>query len=215
MAEGRLHSIPTIRVGIHRHAAAQAAAVEEIPLSQRTSFHGSGAIAFSTKGEYGVRLMVQLGRRLGKGPASLAEIAAAESLPRAYLEQLVMSLRDAELVVSTRGAHGGYELSRPSDQIRMSDVLHALEGPIAPMICASDDPDHAFRLRSKRTVHREPDVASRPGLRFPAPSTGMTLADLVPARLVNIDPATQRRPEVAIQPPSPPPQTINLPSREP
>ena len=59
-------------------------------------FHGSGAVAFSTKGEYGVRLMVQLGRHFGQGPASLAEIAAEEELPRAYLEQLVVSLRDAE-----------------------------------------------------------------------------------------------------------------------
>ena len=112
-------------------------------MSQRNSFHGSGAIAFSTKGEYGVRLMVQLGRRAGAGPASLAEIAAAEDLPRAYLEQLVMSLRDAGLVISTRGAHGGYQLSRPPEAIRMSDVLQALEGPIAPMSCASDDPAHA------------------------------------------------------------------------
>ena len=59
--------------------------------------------------------MVQLGRRFGTGPASLAEIAADEDLPRAYLEQLVMSLRDAGLVASTRGAHGGYELARAPD----------------------------------------------------------------------------------------------------
>ena len=85
---------------------------EDPTLTTRASFHGSGAVAFSTKGEYGVRLMVQLGRRYGTGPASLAEIAADEDLPRAYLEQLVTSLRDAGLVVSTRGARGGYELAR-------------------------------------------------------------------------------------------------------
>src|SRR5437868_9659487 len=100
----------------------------------RPSFHGSGAVAFSTKGEYGVRLMVPLGRHYGTGPASLADVAAEEDLPRAYLEQLVMSLRDAGLVVSTRGAHGGYELSRKPAEIRMSEILRALEGPIAPMI---------------------------------------------------------------------------------
>ena len=108
----------------------------------RQSFHGSGAVSFSTKGEYGVRLMVQLGRHYGTGPASLAEIAAEEDLPRPYLEQLVMSLRDAGLVVSTRGAHGGYQLARPPEEIRMAEVLRALEGPIAPMICASEDPSH-------------------------------------------------------------------------
>src|SRR4029077_17465467 len=120
------------------------------PLTTRATFHGSGAVAFSTKGEYGVRLMVQLGRRYGTGPASRAEIAIDEDLPRAYLEQLVTSLRDAGLVVSTRGARGGYELSRKPDEIRMGEVLRALEGPIAPMSCASDEPDHLICDRSSR-----------------------------------------------------------------
>ncbi|HVA85748.1 MAG TPA: hypothetical protein VNF73_05420, partial [Candidatus Saccharimonadales bacterium] len=57
-----------------------------IPLTTRPSFHGTGVVSFSTKGEYGVRLMVQLGRHYGLGPASLAEIAQEEDLPRAYLE---------------------------------------------------------------------------------------------------------------------------------
>ena len=73
--------------------------------------------------------MVQLGRHHGTGPASLAEIAAVEDMPRAYLEQLAFVLRDAGLVVSTRGAHGGYELARPPEAIHMSEVLRALEGP--------------------------------------------------------------------------------------
>jgi len=79
-------------------------------LATRT-YHSTGAVSFSTKGEYGVRLMAQLARRFGTGPASLTDIADEEDLPRAYLEQLVISLRDADLVQSTRGAHGGYELT--------------------------------------------------------------------------------------------------------
>jgi Rrf2 family protein len=67
-------------------------------------------------------------------------MADHESLPRPYLEQLVVSLREAGLVVSTRGAHGGYELSRPPALIRMGEVVTALEGPVVPMICASQDP---------------------------------------------------------------------------
>jgi Rrf2 family protein len=151
------------------------------PLTTRPSFHGSGAVAFSTKGEYGVRLMVHLGRQHGLGPASLAEIAAAEDLPRAYLEQLAMGLRDAGLVVSTRGAHGGYELTRPPETIRMSEVLRALEGPIAPMICATDDPDHgtACDRNASCTVNflwvRVRDAIS-------GALESMTLADLVPLR---------------------------------
>jgi Rrf2 family cysteine metabolism transcriptional repressor len=87
--------------------------------------------------------MVELARHYGSGPISLSELAEHESLPRPYLEQLVVSLREARLVHSTRGAHGGYELSRPPGEIHMGEVIVALEGPIAPMICASDDPDHA------------------------------------------------------------------------
>jgi Rrf2 family cysteine metabolism transcriptional repressor len=152
----------------------------------RPSFHGSGAVAFSTKGEYGVRLMVQLGRHFGTGPASLAEIAAEEDLPRAYLEQLVMSLRDAGLVVSTRGAHGGYELAREPETIRMGEILRALEGPIAPMICATDDPEHATNCdRSARCTVNLLWVRVRDAIT--GALDGMTLAELVPQRIVTLD----------------------------
>ncbi len=109
----------------------------------RSIFPGTGAVHFSTRGEYGVRMMVELARHYGAGPISLAEMADHESLPRPYLEQLVVSLREAGLVHSTRGARGGYELSRNPNEIKMGEVLRALEGPIAPMVCASEDPSHA------------------------------------------------------------------------
>ena len=150
------------------------------PLSQRPTFHGSGAVAFSTKGEYGVRLMVQLARHHGRGPASLAEIAAAEDLPRAYLEQLAFVLRDAGLVTSTRGAHGGYELTRGPDEIRMGEVLRALEGPLAPMICASDDPDHTACGRTGSCTVNVLWLRVRDAIATTL--DGMTLADLAPAR---------------------------------
>ena len=161
-------------------------APEGHPLTNRVSYHGSGAVSFSTKGEYGVRLMVQLGRRYGEGPASLAEIAADEDLPRAYLEQLVTSLRDAGLVVSTRGARGGYELTAPPAEIRMSEVLRALEGPIAPMICASDEPDHASCDRSTLCTVNVLWVRIRDAIT--GTLDGMTLADLVPVRHITLDP---------------------------
>jgi Rrf2 family protein len=109
----------------------------------RTTLPAYGALHFSTRGEYGVRLMVELARHHGSGPVSLSEMAVHEDLPRPYLEQLVVSLRAAGLVTSTRGAHGGYELTRDPHDIHMGEVIEALEGPIAPMVCASEDPDHA------------------------------------------------------------------------
>ncbi len=69
---------------------------------------------FSTKAEYGVRLLVELGRRGTAAPVALGSVAEAETLPLSYLEHLVAKLRDAGLVSSTRGAHGGYRLARPS-----------------------------------------------------------------------------------------------------
>ncbi|HEX4933344.1 MAG TPA: Rrf2 family transcriptional regulator [Gemmatimonadaceae bacterium] len=157
------------------------------PLTTRQTFHGSGAVAFSTKGEYGVRLMAQLASRYGRGPASLAEVAADEDLPRAYLEQLVIHLRDAGLVVSTRGARGGYTLAAPPSEIRMSEVLRALEGPIAPMICASDDPEHAQVCdRSARCTVNVLWVRVRDAIAGTLES--MTLADLVPTHHYQLDP---------------------------
>jgi Rrf2 family transcriptional regulator, cysteine metabolism repressor len=125
--------------------------------------------------------MVQLGRHAGRGPASLAEIAAEEDLPRAYLEQLVVSLREAGLVTSTRGAHGGYELARPPETITMTEVLRALEGPIAPMMCATDDPEHGILCdRSARCTVNVLWVRVRDAVAGALDS--MTLADLVPPR---------------------------------
>ena len=96
---------------------------------------------FSTKAEYGVRLMVELGRQPSTGPVSLNAIAEAENLPLSYLEHLVAKLRTAGLVKSTRGAHGGYSLARPADEIEMIEVVEALEGQIAPMECFHETPE--------------------------------------------------------------------------
>jgi Rrf2 family cysteine metabolism transcriptional repressor len=96
---------------------------------------------FSTKAEYGVRVMAHLAKRNGDAPISLGTIADAEGLPLAYLEHLVQRLRKAELVESRRGAHGGYSLARAADQISMADVVRALEGDIAPIECITADSD--------------------------------------------------------------------------
>lgn len=188
-------SIPTKSLGYEDDPLTAATDTPPTIPTQRPAYHGSGAIAFSTKGEYGVRLMVQLGRHVGRGPASLAEIAAEEDLPRAYLEQLVVSLREAGLVTSTRGAHGGYELARPPETISMAEVLRALEGPISPMMCVSDDPEHATACdRSARCTVSVLWVRVRDAVAGALGS--MTLADLVPPRVA----ATSATPAVPIQP---------------
>ena len=94
---------------------------------------------FTTKAEYGVRLLVELGRQGSGQPVSLKAISEAEGLPLAYLERIVALLKKADLVESTRGAHGGYRLSRPAESITMDEVVLALEGAVAPMSCFVDD----------------------------------------------------------------------------
>lgn len=95
-------------------------------------------IRFSTRGEYGLRMMMDLARHYGHGPESLAEIGKHEALPPAYLEQLVGRLRKAGLVNSRHGAHGGYELAAPPAEISVGQVMRVLEGPISPMVCATE-----------------------------------------------------------------------------
>jgi Rrf2 family protein len=99
---------------------------------------------FSTKAEYGIRVLVELARRDGDAPVSLSEIATADELPLAYLEHLVARLRKAGLVDSRRGARGGYLLARPAVKITMAEVVEALEGSIAPIECISEAPDGAL-----------------------------------------------------------------------
>ncbi len=98
---------------------------------------------FSTKAEYGVHVMAHLARTEASQPTSLATIASAERLPLAYLEHLVQRLRKAGLVESRRGAHGGYTLARPAEEIRMAEVVSALEGDLAPIECISATADGA------------------------------------------------------------------------
>ncbi len=98
---------------------------------------------FTTKAEYGVRLLVELGRSEQSSPVSLKAIAEAEGLPLSYLEHIVPKLKQAGLIRASRGAHGGYWLARPAEEITMDQVVLALEGAIAPMECfveGSGDP---------------------------------------------------------------------------
>lgn len=102
-----------------------------IPLTQ-TAFH------VSTRGEYGMRLMVDLARHWGQGTVSLHAVAEREALPEAYLEQLVATLRRAGLVTGKRGAGGGYLLARDPSSITAGDIVRALEGPLEPQICTAE-----------------------------------------------------------------------------
>ena len=101
---------------------------------------------FTTKAEYGVRLLIELGRQGQDHPVSLKAVADGENLPLAYLERIVALLRRAGLVESQRGAHGGYRLARRPEDITMDEVVLALEGAVAPMQCFVDDVDGSGKV---------------------------------------------------------------------
>jgi len=95
----------------------------------------------STKGRYGLTIMMELAAKYGEGPISLKSIAEKNGLSEHYLEQLIAPLRNAGLVKSIRGAYGGYILSREPEAMTAGDVIRILEGPISPVdFTEEDDP---------------------------------------------------------------------------
>ena len=84
----------------------------------------------STKGRYGLTIMIELAKKYGEGPISLKAIAQANDLSEHYLEQLVAPLRNAGYVRSIRGAYGGYVLANEPSEITAGDIIRVLEGPI-------------------------------------------------------------------------------------
>ncbi len=95
----------------------------------------------STKGRYGLTIMMELAANYGERPISLKSIAEKHQLSEHYLEQLIAPLRNAGLVKSIRGAYGGYILSKPPQNITAGDIIRVLEGPISPVdFTEEDDP---------------------------------------------------------------------------
>ncbi|TVP85418.1 MAG: Rrf2 family transcriptional regulator [Alkalicoccus sp.] len=93
----------------------------------------------STKGRYGLTIMIALAKKHGDGPVSLKSIAKDHSLSEHYLEQLIAPLRNAMLVKSVRGAYGGYMLADAPENVTAGDVIRVLEGPITPVEIIEDE----------------------------------------------------------------------------
>lgn len=97
----------------------------------------------STKGRYGLRLVLDLAKEGAERPVPLKEIASRQNISEKYLEQIIMPLGRAGVVKSVRGVKGGYVLSRPATEITAGDVLRAAEGSIAPVECCSAGCEHS------------------------------------------------------------------------
>ena len=107
---------------------------------------------FSTRGRYGLRIVIELADRSAGGkPVLLETLAKSQDLPRQYLHHLLGRLRSAGLVRAVRGRGGGYGLAKPPSKMTAGDVLRALEGPLAPVDCLLDE----------RVCRRAPACAAR------------------------------------------------------
>lgn len=92
----------------------------------------------TSRSEYGMRAMIVLAEQGGDDLLSASELSRREHIPLKYLEQLLAELKKAGLLVSFPGARGGYRLARPAAQIRVGEVVRALDGPLSPMGCVAD-----------------------------------------------------------------------------
>jgi Rrf2 family cysteine metabolism transcriptional repressor len=128
----------------------------------------------STKGRYGIRLLLDLALHRGEGPVRLKDIAQRQELPLLYLENLIAPLIAGGIVKSTRGPLGGVSLFKHPDEIKLSEVIQLLEGPIAPVECVNNPEAYS---RSEYCAIRDIWVEVRNAMYAVLEST--TLQDLV------------------------------------
>ena len=91
----------------------------------------------STKGDFATRVLLELSAAEGPRALSVHELSGRTGISAKYLEQIMMRLRSANLVRSTRGAHGGYELAKSAQELTVGEVIRVMDGPLAPSPCAS------------------------------------------------------------------------------
>jgi Rrf2 family protein len=104
----------------------------------------------SQKGLYALQSMMMLARHYNQGTVRIREIAYEEDLPEKFLELILLELKNARMVESVRGAKGGYQLRRPPSEIRLSEIIRLIDGPLAPF----GDAEQLRSLIDRDTEHR-------------------------------------------------------------
>lgn len=135
----------------------------------------------STKGRYAVMAMVDLARHGAGHPVSLADIAERQEISLSYLEQLFARLRKNELVRSVRGPGGGYLLGRGTDEVKISDIILAVDEPIRVTRC---QPTSAVGCKADRSRCLTHDLWEELGNQIHLFLRSVSLADVVENRVV-------------------------------
>ncbi len=91
----------------------------------------------SRKGEYALRAMIDLSLNYDKGNVQIHDISQREKIPQKFLEQILLTLKNAGLLQSKRGIGGGYSLIKPPGKISLAEVIRIIDGPLAPLSCVS------------------------------------------------------------------------------
>jgi Rrf2 family transcriptional regulator, cysteine metabolism repressor len=105
-------------------------------------------VRISSKGDYGLRALFDLAQHFGHGPVQSEAIAQRQGIPVNYLNQLLITMRRAGLISSTRGPQGGHELAQPPSRIRLIEVLQVLEGPLLVQEAGRDNGSQAVDDRA-------------------------------------------------------------------
>ena len=92
----------------------------------------------SKRTQYGLKAMIALGRKYREGPILISTLAREESIPLKFLEAILLDLKTRGLLESRLGRKGGYQLSRPPSTITIGSIVRIMEGPLAPLPCASE-----------------------------------------------------------------------------
>jgi len=101
----------------------------------------------SQKCEYGLRILLELTGRQGKGPVSVSEIAMLQAIPQRFLELIIKELRESGVVRSHRGARGGYTLACDPKDLTVGRIVRLLDGSLNPMDCTSCGGDRRCVMR--------------------------------------------------------------------
>lgn len=128
----------------------------------------------STKGRYGTRLMLDLAVHYGKGLVLLRDIAQREDISVGYLEHIIPPLKAAGLITSSRGAHGGYALSKDPSEINLREIVQALEGSLSPVDCVD-----SFEMCQRAQWCATRDIWTELGEKIMETLESVTLHDLV------------------------------------
>ena len=103
----------------------------------------------SQKSQYTLRALFELAKRQGGEPATVAEIADAQAIPRRFLELIFLDLRSRGLIESRRGSQGGYVLTASPETITVGDIIRAIDGSLSPVKCLVGRSEEHCRLRNR------------------------------------------------------------------